>query len=75
MTKWTARRRRSTNPGRTRLEEVMTPNPVTLRREDPLSWALHRMGVDGFRHLPILDGERLIGFLSVRTVLELFRKA
>ena len=63
------------DPGRTRLEEVMTPNPVTLRREDPLSWALHRMGVDGFRHLPILDGERLIGLLSVRTVLELFRKA
>ena len=63
------------DPGRTRLEEVMTPNPVTLQKEDPLAWALHRMGVDGFRHLPILDDGQLIGFLSVRTVLEVFREA
>ena len=63
------------DPGRTRLEEVMTPNPVTLQKEDPLAWALHRMGVDGFRHLPILDDEQLVGFLSVRTVLEVFRGA
>jgi CBS domain-containing protein len=63
------------DPGRTRLEEVMTPNPVTLQKEDPLAWALHRMGVDGFRHLPILDDGQLIGFLSVRTVLEVFRGA
>jgi len=61
------------NPERTRLGEVMTPNPVTLQKDDPLAWALHRMGVDGFRHLPILDGEQLVGLLSVRTVLEVFR--
>ena len=63
------------DPERTRLEEVMTPNPVTLQKQDPLAWALHRMGVDGFRHLPILDDGQLVGFLSVRTVLELFRGA
>jgi CBS domain-containing protein len=56
-------------PRTTRLEEIMTPDPVTLQKEDPLAWALHRMGVDGYRHLPVLDGERLAGFLSVRTVL------
>ncbi len=55
--------------GRTRLDEVMTRHPVTLQRSDPLAWALHRMGVDGYRHLPVLDGDRLVGFLSVRTVL------
>ncbi len=60
-------------PGRdpvlTRVDEVMTDRPVTLRAEDPLAWALHRMGVDGHRHLPVLDGERLVGFLSMRSVL------
>ena len=60
-------------PGRdpvlTRVDEVMTDRPVTLHVEDPLAWALHRMGVDGHRHLPVLDGERLVGFLSMRSVL------
>jgi CBS domain-containing protein len=63
---------RGRDPEDTRLEQVMTPNPVTLRKDDPLAWALHRMGVDGHRHLPVLDDQRLIGFLSVRSVLRLF---
>lgn len=57
------------DPARTRLHEVMTRDPVTLQEDDALAWGLHRMGVDGYRHLPVLDGERLVGFLSVRTVL------
>jgi CBS domain-containing protein len=57
------------DPSHTPLHEVMTRNPVTLQKDDALAWALHRMGVDGYRHLPVLDGERLIGFLSIRTVL------
>jgi len=66
---------RGRDPVRTRLEEVMTPNPVTLQKDDPLVWALHRMGVDGFRHLPVVEDERPVGFLSVRTVLQVFRDA
>jgi CBS domain-containing protein len=57
------------SPDSTRLDQVMTQNPVTLLKDDPLAWALHRMGVDGYRHLPVLDDGRLIGFLSVRGVL------
>ena len=63
------------DPSRTRLEEVMTPNPVTLRTSDPLAWALHRMGVDGYRHIPVLKAERLVGFLSARTVLQILLDA
>ena len=62
---------RGRDPEQTRLREVMTAGPVVLQRDDPVSWALHRMGVDGFRHIPVLDGERLHGFLSSRTVLKL----
>lgn len=62
---------RGRDPERTRLQEVMTTGPVTLQRDDPLSWALHRMGIDGFRHVPVVDGQRLQGFLSSRTVLKL----
>ncbi len=66
---------RGRDPQKTKLAEVMTPNPITLDRGDPLSWALHRMGVDGYRHLPVLDDGKLIGFLSIRTVLQAFRQA
>ena len=58
------------DPARTTVGEVMTHNPVTLRPDDPLAWALHRMGVDGYRHLPLVDDGQLTGFLSVRAVLE-----
>jgi CBS domain-containing protein len=58
------------DPARTRVADVMTASPVTLRSDDPLAFALHRMGVDGHRHLPVLDGSRLVGFLSVRSVLK-----
>ena len=60
---------RDRDPRRTSLDEIMTRDPVTLQKRDPLAWALHRMGVDGYRHLPVLDGERLAGFLSIRTIL------
>ena len=63
------------NPAETRLEEVMTLQPVALQKTDPLSWALHRMGVDGYRHLPVLEGDRLAGFISARTILEVLAKA
>lgn len=58
------------DPSRLRLEQVMTPRPATLHKTDPLAWALHRMGVDGHRHLPVVEGERLVAFLSIRTVLK-----
>ncbi len=60
---------RGRNPATTQLGEVMTHDPVTLQVGDPLAWALHRMGVDGHRHLPILDGNELVGLLSVRQVM------
>jgi len=62
---------RGRDPQRARLEEVMTTGLVTLRRDDPLAWALHRMGIDGFRHIPVMDGDRLHGVLSSRSVLKL----
>lgn len=63
---------RHRDPTQTPVLELMTPRPVTLRSGDPLAWALHRMGVDGHRHLPVLDDRELVGFLSIRTVLEAF---
>ena len=50
----------------TRLEEVMTKNPVTISPDDLAMDALQKMCELGFRHLPIVDGERVVGMVSVR---------
>jgi CBS domain-containing protein len=54
-------------PGRT-VREVMTPDPVVLRRGDPVAVAIHKMAVGGFRHVPIVDGGDPIGVISARDV-------
>ena len=51
------------------ISTVMTPNPAVLQQRDKIAFALHRMNVGGFRHLPILDGERLVGVISIRDIL------
>jgi CBS domain-containing protein len=52
------------------ISEVMTVNPATLRSRDKISFAIHRMNVGGFRHVPILDADdRLVGVISIRDIL------
>ena len=42
------------DPRRTTLAEVMTRDPVTLETNDKIAFALHKMNVGGYRHIPIL---------------------
>jgi CBS domain-containing protein len=37
--------------------EVMTPEPEALDPDDGIAFALNRMVVGGFRHIPIVDGK------------------
>jgi CBS domain-containing protein len=53
--------------GRT-VREVMTPDPVILRRGDPVAVAINKMAVGGFRHVPIVDDGKPIGVVSARDV-------
>ena len=53
----------------TPLAEVMTRNPQTIDAEKPFVHALQMMHEGGFRHLPVVDGERVIGIVSVRDAL------
>jgi CBS domain-containing protein len=53
------------------VSEVMTVNPATLRTGNKIAYALHRMNVGGFRHVPILDdNDRLVGVISIRDILK-----
>jgi len=52
------------------VESVMTPNPETLEPEDSIAFALNKMSVGGYRHIPIVDGAKPVGVLSVRDVVD-----
>jgi CBS domain-containing protein len=50
--------------------EVMTADPESLRLDDGIAFALNRMIVGGFRHIPIVDDAgRPIAVLSLREVV------
>lgn len=54
----------------TPVEQVMTARPETLRAEDSIVFALNKMSVGGFRHVPIVDEPgKPVGVLSVKDVV------
>jgi acetoin utilization protein AcuB len=48
------------------IEHFMTPNPHCIGRAQPLATAHERMRALGVRHLPVLEGGKLVGILSQR---------
>jgi CBS domain-containing protein len=54
------------DPATTKLSAVMTKNPATLAPNDKPEIALERMRSGDFRHLPVVDGNRVIGVVSIR---------
>lgn len=52
------------DPRATRLAEVMTHRPVSLAAHAGAMEALRLMQDGGFRHVPLMDGERLVGVVS-----------
>ncbi len=52
------------DPRSTRLAEVMTPRPETLGPRARAIEALRLMRDYGVRHIPVVEGERLVGIVS-----------
>ena len=50
----------------TPLCDVMSANPDTLSPEDTADNALELMKSRNYRHLPVLDGEKICGMVSIR---------
>ncbi len=46
----------------------MTRDPCTIAPEASLEDALHAMVDGNYRHLPVTEGDRLVGMLSMRDV-------
>ena len=51
------------------IAQFMTPDPVTLETNDLIAFALHKMNVGGYRHVPILFNGKLAGVISIRDIL------
>jgi signal-transduction protein with cAMP-binding, CBS, and nucleotidyltransferase domain len=71
---------RGYNLAKLRLGDYMTPNPETLSPNDPIAFALNRMSVGGYRHVPLVDDAggpiRIISIIDVvRFLVEHFPKS
>jgi CBS domain-containing protein len=54
-----------------RIDALMTPDPEALTPDDPIVWALNKMSVGGFRHVPLVDAERRpVGIVSVKDIID-----
>jgi CBS domain-containing protein len=62
---------RGRNPAQLPLSDVMTPDPETLSVRSAVAYALNKMSVGGFRHIPVVDDDLRPAFVvSVRDVVE-----
>ena len=57
------------DPATTILDSVMTRNPQTISADGAFQTALQMMHDGRYRHLPVVDGEQLLGMVSVRDAL------
>ena len=43
----------------------MTRHPLTVSADDPILKAASYMGLKNFRRIPVVDGTRLVGMISI----------
>jgi CBS domain-containing protein len=53
-----------------RVREWMTSEPVTASESTAIEEAARTMLEQGFRHLPVVEGDRAVGMVSIRDVVE-----
>ena len=56
------------------VKNIMTPSPECLDKNAPLAYALHKMSIGRFRHVPVLDNGIPIGVVSTRDLIEYLSK-
>jgi CBS domain-containing protein len=53
-----------------KVKDAMTPKPEFVRAEDPIAFAVNKMAMGGFRHVPVLDHEGApLSIISIQDVL------
>ena len=55
----------------TPVDHVMTENPETLQATDSIVFALNKMSLGGFRHVPLVDDAgKPVGIISVKDIVD-----
>ena len=57
------------DPTTTGVKDWMTKDPITVDPDTDSDDAAAIMATEGFRHLPVVDGESVVGVVSLRDVL------
>lgn len=52
-----------------KIRDIMTTNLVTVNQNADLDWASDVMEIANIRHIPVVQGERLVGLISRRDLL------
>lgn len=61
---------RNLNPEKTKIEDVMTTDLIIGNSSESLDQIESRMKQSNIRHLPIVDGSKLVGIISLRDLLD-----
>jgi len=57
--------------GRVQLKKVMTRDPESLRSRDSMAYALQKMSVGRFRHVPLVDDQGApVGMITTRDLVD-----
>jgi CBS domain-containing protein len=62
------------SPGMTKVGEVMTAKPKTISADTEIEDCITLMREAGFRHLPVVEGDKLKGVVSLRDIMLRGRK-
>jgi CBS domain-containing protein len=52
------------------VKEVMTPDPLSVRLQDPIEACTGLMATRNFRHLPVVEAGRVVGVISIGDVVK-----
>lgn len=52
------------------ISSFMTANPETVESDARIAFALHKMDIGGYRHMPVTSEGRVVGVISIRDVLD-----
>jgi CBS domain-containing protein len=56
------------------VSELMTPNAESVDEDCSIAYALNMMSVGGYRHLPVIRDDRVVGILSIKDLFAYLKK-